>query len=92
MKSGLVQCRISVRPPSVVGHSRQIDPLPTLSAFRSDHVRTFAPQRFDVVCHEPTLAAVANPAQYLFDQARLRLFRYARSAMSLQSMIEARNC
>ena len=43
-------------------------------------------------CHEPTLVAVANPARYLFDQARLRPFRYARSAMSLQSMIEARNC
>jgi hypothetical protein len=32
-----------------MGHFRQIDPLPTLSAcpLRPDRVRTFAPQRFD---------------------------------------------
>ena len=37
---------------SQLDHFRQIDPLPTLSAcpLRSDRVRTFAPQRFDVVC------------------------------------------
>jgi hypothetical protein len=36
-----------------MGHFRQIDPLPTLSAcpLRSDRVRTFAPQRFDEKCH-----------------------------------------
>jgi hypothetical protein len=35
-----------------MGHFRQIDPLPTLSAcpLRSDRVRTFAPQRIDAVC------------------------------------------
>jgi hypothetical protein len=33
------------------GHFREINPLPTLSTcpFRSDRVRTFAPQRFDAV-------------------------------------------
>jgi hypothetical protein len=31
-KSGVVQCKISAEPVSVVGHFRQIDPLPTLSA------------------------------------------------------------
>jgi hypothetical protein len=43
---------------SELGHFRQIDPLPTLSAcpLRSDRFRTFAPQRFDAVCHEPTYA------------------------------------
>src|ERR1700730_7163755 len=37
---------------SQMGHFRQINPLPTLSAcpLRSDRVRTFAPQRFDAVC------------------------------------------
>jgi hypothetical protein len=37
---------------SLVGHFRQIDPLPTLSVcpLRSDRLRTFAPQRFDAVC------------------------------------------
>jgi len=37
-----------------LGHFRQIDPLPTLSAcpLRSDRVRTFAPQRLDAVCQE----------------------------------------
>jgi hypothetical protein len=41
-----------------MGHFRQIDPLPTLSAcpLRSDRVRTFAPQRFDAVCHKLTRA------------------------------------
>jgi hypothetical protein len=36
---------------SQMGHFRQIDPLPTLSAcpLRSDRVRTFAPQRIDAV-------------------------------------------
>jgi hypothetical protein len=35
-----------------MGHFRQINPLPTLSAcpLRSDRVRTFAPQRFDEKC------------------------------------------
>src|ERR1700722_3526829 len=39
-----------------MGPFRQIDPPPTLSAcpLRSDRVRTFAPQRFDAVCHKPT--------------------------------------
>jgi len=39
---------------SLMGHFRQIDPLPTLSAcpLRSDRVRTYAPQRFDAVCQE----------------------------------------
>jgi hypothetical protein len=46
------RCR-SAQPMSQMGHFRQIDPLPTLSAcpLRSDRVRTFAPQRFDAVCH-----------------------------------------
>ena len=37
---------------TAVGHFRQINPLPTLSAcpLRSDRVRTFAPQRIDAVC------------------------------------------
>jgi hypothetical protein len=36
------------------GHFRQINPLPTLSGcpLHSDRVRTFAPQRFDAVCHK----------------------------------------
>src|SRR3979409_2544402 len=40
---------------------RQIDPLPTLSAcpLRFDRVRTFAPQRFDVVCQLETCAGAA---------------------------------
>jgi hypothetical protein len=43
---------------SLQGHFRQIDPLPTLPAcpLRSDRVRTFAAQRFDAVCQEPTRA------------------------------------
>jgi hypothetical protein len=43
---------------SAVGHFRQIDPLPTLSAcpLCSDRVRTFAPQRFDEKCQERTNA------------------------------------
>jgi hypothetical protein len=43
-------CR-SAQPMSLMGHFRQIDPLPTLSAcpLRSDRVRTFAPQRIDAV-------------------------------------------
>jgi CHAT domain-containing protein/Tfp pilus assembly protein PilF len=38
---------------SGLGHFRQINPLPTLSAcpLRSDRVRTFAPQRIDAMCH-----------------------------------------
>src|SRR3984893_16561701 len=41
-----------------LGHFRQIDPLPTLSAcaLRSDRVRTFASQRIDAVCHNRTHA------------------------------------
>jgi hypothetical protein len=49
------------RPPmSEMGHFRQIDPLPTLSAcpLRSDRVRTFAPQRIDAVV-ESRMGAVA---------------------------------
>jgi hypothetical protein len=44
--------RCTAHPGSAVGHFRQIDPLPTLSAspLRSDRVRTFAPQRIDAVC------------------------------------------
>jgi hypothetical protein len=59
-------CR-SAQPMSLMGHFRQIDPLPTLSAcpLRSDRVRTFAPQRFDAVCHEPTYAVQQNDK--LFD-------------------------
>ena len=40
-------------PMTEMGHFRQIDPLPTLSAcpLRSDRIRTFAPQQFDAVCH-----------------------------------------
>jgi hypothetical protein len=36
-----------------LGHFRQINPLPALSAcpLRSDRVRTFAPQRFNAVCY-----------------------------------------
>jgi hypothetical protein len=47
---------------TVVGHFRQIDPLPTLSAcpLRSDRVRTFAPQRIDAVCQKPTLAMLTD--------------------------------
>jgi hypothetical protein len=42
----------NARPDHTLGHFRQIDPLPTLSAcpLRSDRVRTFAPQRFDAAC------------------------------------------
>jgi hypothetical protein len=48
---------------SVQGHFRQIDPLPTLSAcpLRSDRVRTFAPQRFDAVCHKRRNALQQTP-------------------------------
>jgi hypothetical protein len=47
-------------PMTEMGHFRQIDPLPTLSAcpLRSDRVRTFAPQRFDAVV-ESRMGAVA---------------------------------
>ena len=53
-----VQCCTATRMTGS-GHFRQIDPLPTLSAFplRSDRVRTFAPQRIDAVCHKETYAA-----------------------------------
>jgi hypothetical protein len=52
----LLRCGISIQPMSQMGHSRRIDPLPMLAAcpLRSDHVRTFAPQRFDAVCQEET--------------------------------------
>src|ERR1700730_12836762 len=48
----------NARPDHTLGHFRQIDPLPTLSAcpLRSDPVRTFAPQRIDAMCHKPTYA------------------------------------
>jgi len=47
---------LGVKFPGPTRHFRQIDPLPTLSAcpLRSDRVRTFAPQRIDAVCHNPT--------------------------------------
>ena len=47
---------------AAVGHFRQIDPLPTLSAcpLRSDRVRTFAPQRIDAVCQLLTRAVQQN--------------------------------
>ena len=48
-------------------HFRQINPLPTLSAcpLRSDRVRTFASQRFDAVCQEPTHAPQQSHAHEL---------------------------
>src|ERR1700726_159265 len=48
-----IRCRLAA-----MGHFRQIDPLPTLSAcpLRSDRVRTFAPQRFYAVCQQRTRA------------------------------------
>jgi hypothetical protein len=56
----LLQCRIFIRPRSALGHFRQINPPPTPSGcpFRSDRVRTFAPQRFDAVCHVWTAPAL----------------------------------
>src|SRR3984893_11921105 len=53
--NGLVLRREKPEPPmSQLGHFRQIDPLPTLSAcpLRSDRVRTFAPQRNGAVCQK----------------------------------------
>jgi hypothetical protein len=49
----LLRCESREQPMSQMGHIRQIDPLPTLSAcpLRFDRVRTFAPQRIDAVCH-----------------------------------------
>jgi hypothetical protein len=53
---------------SRLGHFRQIDPLPTLSAcpLRLDRVRTFAPQRIDAVCRfcckSPKLSGANFPA------------------------------
>jgi hypothetical protein len=43
---------------SLEGHFRQTNPLPTLShvRFAPIRVRTFAPQRFDAVCHKVTYA------------------------------------
>jgi hypothetical protein len=57
-KNRVVHRRKIRRLMSVAGHFRQIDPLPTLSAcpLRPDRVRTFAPQRFDAVCHNRTHA------------------------------------
>jgi hypothetical protein len=54
--SGLLRCGISTLLMIATGHFRQINPLPTLSGcpLRSDRVRTFAPQRFDAVCHFQT--------------------------------------
>jgi hypothetical protein len=48
-----------------VGHFRQIDPLPTLSAcpLRSDRVRTFAPQRIDAVSSAIRFALVTARAR-----------------------------
>ena len=50
--------RLGVKFPGPTRHFRQINPPPTLSAcpLRSDRVPTFAPQRFDTVCQEPTYA------------------------------------
>ena len=55
---------------SVLGHFRQIDPLPTFSAcpLRSDRVRTFAPQRIDAVCQNRPLAASLNNLVYECEQ------------------------
>ena len=52
----LLRCESLEPSMSQMGHFRQINPLPTLSGcpLRSDRVRTFAPQRFDAVCHKPT--------------------------------------
>jgi hypothetical protein len=62
---------------SLLGHFRQIDPLPTLSAcpLRSDRVRTFAPQRFDAVCqcrHWETMAYFAAVAAFSINAATSR--------------------
>jgi hypothetical protein len=42
----MLRCKISTWLTAVLGHFRQIDPLPTLSAcpLRSDRVRIFAPR------------------------------------------------
>jgi hypothetical protein len=67
---------------SLMGHFRQIDPLPTLSAcpLRSDRVRTFAPQRIDAVCqnrthapHQTRDAGVARLLDYLIGAQEKRL-------------------
>jgi hypothetical protein len=52
---------------TAVGHFRQIDPLPMLSAcpLRSDRVRTFATQRFDVVCQLHKSGHCALAAEHL---------------------------
>jgi hypothetical protein len=57
--SRLLQRKLTTTARPALGHFRQINPLPTLSAcpLRSDRVRTFAPQRNDAVCHEPTYGA-----------------------------------
>ena len=55
--------RLGVKFPGPTRHFRQINPLPTLSGcpLRSDRVRTFAPQRFDAVCHIRTHAVQRQP-------------------------------
>jgi hypothetical protein len=55
---------------AALGHFRQIDPLPTLSAcpLRSDRVRTFASQRIDALCHKPTYAVQQIAEQRLVRQ------------------------
>jgi hypothetical protein len=56
-------CR-SAQPMSLMGHFRQIDPLPTFSAcpLRSDRVRIFALQRIDAVCQLRTKCSAAKRA------------------------------
>jgi hypothetical protein len=63
----LLHCKSLEPPMSQLGHFHQIDPLPTLSAcpLRPDRVRTFAPQRFDAVCHFRTRAV--QQTSTLFD-------------------------
>ncbi|MEA3074449.1 MAG: hypothetical protein QOD29_5895 [Alphaproteobacteria bacterium] len=52
--SRLLQRKLTTTARAALGHFRQINPLPTLSAcpLRSDRVRTFAPQRIDAGCHK----------------------------------------
>jgi putative ABC transport system substrate-binding protein len=52
--SRLLQRKLTTTARPALGHFRQINPLPTLSAcpLRSDRVRTFAPQRIDAGCHK----------------------------------------
>src|SRR3984893_19556288 len=82
LKSRVVHHSILACPTSAAGHFRQIDPLPTLSAcpLRSDRVRTFAPQRFDAVCHNRTDAVqqkrCPEPGDFRSDSADVRVLRF----------------